>query len=120
MGPAAAGAMIDFMFAVNRVIAPFVRALDFAADGFGRHWNCSLLPANDRSSQGFRMRRKNAVKRTPRSAIGALGAQPVERDLLGKFGADLLTRGPADNRIGAIAARKHQPDSRADFELGAG
>src|SRR5437763_2888963 len=46
--------------------------------------------------------------------------QTLERNRLGEFGPKLVACCPLDHRVGALAAGKHQPDSRADVETSLG
>src|SRR3954469_11389419 len=48
---------------------------------------------------------------------GTSGVDPVDRNRLGEFGAELVADGPFDDRIGALAAGQHQPYARADLKL---
>src|SRR5689334_17314977 len=50
------------------------------------------------------------------SARWSGGAEPLERDRLCEFGADLVAGSPFDDSIGAFAPGEHQPHARSDLE----
>src|SRR5687768_14399732 len=63
------------------------------------------------------------VNRLPHAAAAdhrVLGAQALEGNRLGEFGAELVAGGPFDHGVGALAAGKHQPDPRTDVEIAVG
>src|SRR6476661_4335003 len=65
--------------------------------------------------------RRRANAEASRAADQSRSAdEAVERECLGEFGADLVARGPFDDRVRPGAARQHQPNAGADLELAFG
>src|SRR5690349_11094885 len=91
---------------------------------------CRVLSraANDRASLRLQEVGAASLRRQTISGEGRLRLdQPrasvleaLNRDGFGELGAETIAGGPLDDGVGALTARKHQPDAGADLEIGLG